>query len=127
MKIQNSIFNNNIRNEKKNVRIQSCSFQKDLQILSHTVSEKTYIFVSIPKNTIRIQEFHFLDKICEIQKKTFKWKIVCLNEVYKFPSRHFGTGCIFYVLIFNIKKIRFFSPKYVRYEIRVVLQNRFLK
>ena len=28
----------------KNVRIQSCSFQKYLQILSHTVSEKKYIF-----------------------------------------------------------------------------------
>ena len=28
----------------KNVRIQSCSFQKDLQILYHTVSDKTYIF-----------------------------------------------------------------------------------
>ena len=26
----------------KNVRIQSCSFQKDLQILFHTVSEKTH-------------------------------------------------------------------------------------
>ena len=53
----------------KNVRIKSCSFQKDLQILSNTVSEKTYIFVSIPKNTIKIQEFHFLDKIYEIHKK----------------------------------------------------------
>ena len=29
---------------RKNVRIQSCSFQKDLQILSHIISEKTYIF-----------------------------------------------------------------------------------
>ena len=57
----------------------------------------------------------------------FRWKIVCLNKVYKFSLRHFGTGCIFYVLIFNIEKIRFFSPKYVRYEISVVLKNRFLK
>ena len=56
----------------KNVRIQSCSFQKDLQILSHTVSEKTYSFRFNSKNTIKIQEFHFLDKICEIQKKTFR-------------------------------------------------------
>ena len=29
---------------RKNVRIQSCSFQKDLQVLSHTVYEKTHIF-----------------------------------------------------------------------------------
>ena len=28
----------------KNVRIQSCSFQKDLKILSNTVFDKTYIF-----------------------------------------------------------------------------------
>ena len=53
--------------------------------------------------------------------------IICLNEVYKFLLRNFSTGCIFYVLIIIIKKIRFFSPKYVRYEISVVLQNRFLK
>ena len=29
----------------KNVRIQSCSFQKDLQILSRTVSEKDIFFL----------------------------------------------------------------------------------
>ena len=29
---------------KKNVRMQSCSFQKDLRFLSHKVSDKTYIF-----------------------------------------------------------------------------------
>ena len=40
-------------------------------------------------------------------KNTFRWKIVCLNEVFKFSLRHFVTGCIFCVLIFNIKKIRF--------------------
>ena len=44
--------------------------------MSHTVSEKTYIFfVSIPKNTIKIQEFHFLDKICEIEKKRLDGKL----------------------------------------------------
>ena len=30
--------------------------------------KKHIFFVSIPKNTIKIQKFHFLDKICEIQK-----------------------------------------------------------
>ena len=24
--------------------------------------------------------------------------MICLNEVYKFSSGHFSTGCIFYVL-----------------------------
>ena len=28
----------------KNVRIQSCSLQKDLKFLSHAVSDKKYIF-----------------------------------------------------------------------------------
>ena len=27
-------------------------------------------------------------------KKTFRWKIICLNEVYKISSRHFSTECI---------------------------------
>ena len=43
-------------------------FQKNLQILSDTVSDETYIFRLIPKNTIKIQKFHFLDKICEEYK-----------------------------------------------------------
>ena len=30
---------------------------------------KHIFFVLIPKNTFKIQKFHFLDKICEIQKK----------------------------------------------------------
>ena len=59
----------------KNVRIQSCSFQKDLQILFDTVSEKRIFFVSIPKNTIKIQEFHFLDKIYETHKKRLDEKL----------------------------------------------------
>ena len=103
----------------KIVSMQSFSFQKDIQFLSYTISDKTYIFRFSSKNTIKIQKFHFLDKIC--------WKIICLNEVYKFSSRHFSTRCIFYVFILNIEKIAFFSSKYVRYEIGVVLQNRFLK
>ena len=42
-------------------------------------------------------------------KKTFRWKITCLNEVYKFSSRHFSTECIFYVFIIrnNIEKFHF--------------------
>ena len=33
------------------------------------------------------------------EKKTLKWKIIYLNEVYKFPVRQFLTRCIFYVLV----------------------------
>ena len=51
----------------KNIRIQSCSFQKDLQV---------YIFlVSISTNTIKIQEFHFLEKIYDIHKKRLDEKL----------------------------------------------------
>ena len=48
-------------------------------------------------------------------KKTFRWKIICLNEVYKFSSRHFSTECIFYVLIIRntIENISFLAYKYV--------------
>ena len=59
----------------KNLRIQSCSFQKYLQGLFHTVYEKTYIFFSIPKNTIEIQELHFLDKKYVIHKKRLDEKL----------------------------------------------------
>ena len=55
--------------------MQSSSFQKDLQFLSHTVSNKTYIFRFNSKNTIKMQKFHFLDKICEIQKKRLDGKL----------------------------------------------------
>ena len=63
---------------KKNVRMQSCSFQKDLQFLFHTVSDKTYIFSFNSKNTIKIQKFHFLNKICGMQKKRLDGKLFAL-------------------------------------------------
>ena len=37
--------------------------------------KKHIFFVSIPKNTIKIQEFHFLDKIYEIHKKRLDEKL----------------------------------------------------
>ena len=52
--------------------------------------------------------------------------MICLNEIYKFLSRHFSTGCIFYVLILNIEKIPFFSPKYVhreKYHLVIMTKN----
>ena len=39
---------------KKNVRLQSCSFQKDLQILSHTVFKK-HIFFGFNSKKIRLK------------------------------------------------------------------------
>ena len=59
----------------KNVRIKSCSFQKDLQIFFYTVSEKTYNFCFNSTKTIKIEEFHFLDKIYEIRKKRLDKKL----------------------------------------------------
>ena len=37
--------------------------------------KKHIFFVSIPKNTIKIQEFHFLDKIYEMHKKRLDEKL----------------------------------------------------
>ena len=68
-----------IRKKRKNaklfVSIRSTNF------VSHTVPDKTYIFRFNFKNTIKIQKFHLFEKIWEI-KKTFRWKIICLNGVY---------------------------------------------
>ena len=36
---------------------------------------KHIFFASIPKNMIKIQKFHFLDKICEIRKKRLYGKL----------------------------------------------------
>ena len=60
---------------RKNVTIQSCSFQKDLQIFATQFLIKHIFFVSIRKNTFKIQKFNFLDKICEIQKKRLDGKL----------------------------------------------------
>ena len=60
-------------NYEKNVRIQSCLFQKDLPIWSDTVSDETYIFRFNSKNTIKIPFFR--QNICEIQKKRLDGKL----------------------------------------------------
>ena len=80
--------------------MQSCSFQKDLQILSHTVSDKTYIFRFIFKKYNKNSKIPFLSKNMG-HKKTFRWKIICLNGVYIFSSRHLERMCI---LCFDYKK-----------------------
>ena len=43
---------------------------------------KHIFYVSIPKNTCKIQKFHFLDKICEIQKKRLYGKLSAKRERY---------------------------------------------
>ena len=44
------------------------SCQKVVRVLP-SFSDKMYISLSISKNTIKIQQFHFFNKICEIRKK----------------------------------------------------------
>ena len=49
-----------------------------------------------------------------------RWKIICVNEVYKFSSGHFSTGSIFYILIFQtLLKIKnsIFQSKYAHKKI----------
>ena len=61
---------------------------------------------------------------------TLRWKIICLNEVYKFSAGNFLTRCIFYVLVSKKQywksKIPFFNQKML-YKISVKLKNRLLK
>ena len=45
-------------------------------------------------------------------KKTLWWKIICLNEVYKFSLGHFLTRCIFYD---SVLKKRYWKSKILRY------------
>ena len=55
-----NFFSNNIRNTKKNARMQDCSFQLDLQILFYTVSDKIYIFrFNFNKIRLRFKNFIF--------------------------------------------------------------------
>ena len=60
--------------------MQNCLSQKDLQILVAIFSYKMYIFLFNLKNTIKNKKFNFLTKICEIRKKTLKYKTLCLNS-----------------------------------------------
>ena len=80
----------------KNVGIQSSSFQKDLQIMFHTVSDKRYIFRFNSKKYDLNSKIPFFTQNMWDTKKTFRWKIVWLNKVYTFLLRNFSTGCIFF-------------------------------
>ena len=53
----------------KNVNLQNCSFQKDLQIFLTQFLIKRIFLILILKNTIEIEKFHYLIKICDIRKK----------------------------------------------------------
>ena len=76
-----------IKNPKFNVLTIICEIRKKRKNTKLFVSKrstkfgltqflKKHIFiVSIPKNTIKIQEFHFLDKIYEIHKKRLDEKL----------------------------------------------------
>ena len=50
-------------------------FKKIYKFCPTQFMKKHIFFVSIPKNTIEIQEFYFLDKIFEIHKKRLDEKL----------------------------------------------------
>ena len=53
----------------KNVRIQNCSFQKDLQILSHTVSDKRYFSFQFQKIRLKFKNSIFRQIMWDIKKR----------------------------------------------------------
>ena len=62
---------------------------------------KRIFFILVSKNTIKIQKFNFLDKICDLRKKSLGWRIICLNEVYILSRTFFDK---MYFLCFYFKK-----------------------
>ena len=71
------------------------------------------------------QIFTFWDTLSQKKRFSRKCLSVCLSTHSYWKISRQDVYFMFCFLI--LKKIRFFSPKYVRYEISVVLQNRFLK
>ena len=96
LEIKNPFFKVKYVKYEKYARMPNCWLQYGLKILSNTFYDKMHIFiVSIFKNTIKIWNLHFWNKICEIRKKTLRWKIIFMNQVYKFSLGHFLIRCYF--------------------------------
>ena len=68
-------FNNNMWNTKKTYECKVVRFKKIYKFCLTQFLKKHIFFVSIQKNTIKIQEFHFLYKIYEIHKKLLDVKL----------------------------------------------------
>ena len=62
-------------NTKKTLEYKVVRFKKIYKFCLTQFLIKDICFVSIPKNTIKIQKFQFLDKICETQKKLLDEKL----------------------------------------------------
>ena len=62
---------------------------------------KCAVFVLNVKNVIKNQKFNFSDKLCDIQKKMLRNKIVRFKKIYKSYLNHFLIGIIFFLI--NIK------------------------
>ena len=113
----------------KNVSSQNCSLQKDLQIFSDIVSDKTYIFNFNLKNTFKVQKFNFSNKMCDIRKNVKmeiywpKWGLQILNRPF-FDKM--------FILCFDFKthywksKIQFFNQNiYYLYRQKKILKTPF--
>ena len=62
---------------------------------------KCTVFVLNVKRVIKNQKFHFSDKLCDIQKKMLRNKIVRFKNMYKSYFDHFLIGII--VFLINMK------------------------
>ena len=95
-------LNQNMWNTRKTPERKIVRFNKVYTFYSTQFLIKCIFFISISKNTIEIQEFHCFKQNIWHTNKTLKWKIICLNKVYKCSLGHFSTICI---ICFNFKNI----------------------
>ena len=68
LEYQNPISRLNYTRYEKNIMIENCSLQKDLQIWIENLFIKCMLFFLIQKITIGNLKFNFLTRICEIRK-----------------------------------------------------------
>ena len=96
------------------LRLQNFSLQYGIQILSDAVSTKMKILCFSLKRYLKNSMIQFFRQNMWDTKKTFRWRIICLNIVYKLSLWHFSAGCIFYVLILKntIENKNFYSIFY---------------
>ena len=64
---------------------------------------KRTVFVLIVKNVIKNQKLNFSDKLCDIQKKMLRNKMIRFKTIYKFYFDHFLIKCTVFVL--NVKNV----------------------